>query len=324
MADGDNAAPVRPALASPPAQRLHLTSAWADLSPSPGQSGSLGLARERLNLSVAGLPSRVTETIQNARTASTRSAYDRKWNVFEQWCIHRHIVPFLCSVADVLCFLQELLDKGRAFSTVNVYLAAISACHVGVDRKTIGQHPLICRFMGGVRRLNRVSKPLIPPWDLSVVLNVLSQPPFEPVDGIDLKLLSLLAALLLALSTAKRVSELHALSVNSPCMQFAMDYSRVTLKTNPAFVPKVSESALACKLVDLLAFHPPPFSSSEDEWLHCLCPVRALRMWTERKFCSNRLFVSWADSHKGKPISRHRLSHWIVEAIISAYNSLGL
>ncbi len=226
-----------------------------------------------------------------------------------------------------LCFLQELLDKGRAFSTVKVYLAAISACHVGIDRNTIGQHPLVCRFMRDARRLNRVSKPLIPPWDLSVVLNALSQPPFEPVDNIDLKLLSLKVALLLALSTVKQVSELHALSSHNSCMLFAADFSRISLKTNPAFVPKVSESAFACRQVDLLAFHPLPFSTSEEVRLHCLCPVRALchyvdRTKKERK--NNQLFVSWADSHKGKPISRQRLSHWVVEAIILSYNSMGL
>ncbi|XP_048059471.1 uncharacterized protein LOC125276089 [Megalobrama amblycephala] len=327
VADGDNSASMRPALAAPVAQGPPLSSARRDFSPRPEQSGTLGLARERLNLSVTGLPVRVIETIQNARAASTRSVYDRKWRVFEQWCASRHIVPFLCSVADMLCFLQELLDKDRAFSTVKVYLAAISACHVGIDKNTIGQHPLVCRFMRGARRLHRVSKPLIPPWDLSVVLNALSQPPFEPIDSIELKLLSLKAALLLALSTAKRVSELHALSVHNSCMQFATDYSRVTLKTNPAFVPKVSESALACKQVDLLAFHPQPFSSPEDERLHCLCPVRALRHYVDRTKAlrnSNQLFVSWADSHKGKPISRQRLSHWVVEAIIVSYNSMGL
>ncbi|XDV34342.1 hypothetical protein PO909_004509 [Leuciscus waleckii] len=141
------------------------------------------------------------------------------------------------------------MDKSRAFSTVKVYLAAISACHVGIDRNTIGQNPLVCRFMRGAQHLNRISKPLILPWDLSVVLNALSQPPFEPIHSVELKLLSLKSALLLALTTAKRVSELHALSVHNSCMQFAMDYSRVTFKTNPAFVPKVSESALACKEV---------------------------------------------------------------------------
>lgn len=98
----------------------------------------------------------------------------------------------LCSVLDVLCILQELLDKGRAFSTVKVCLSAISACHVGLDSGTISQHPLICQFMRGARRLRPVTKSLMPSWDLTVVLDALSQPPFEPLDGIDLQCLSLL------------------------------------------------------------------------------------------------------------------------------------
>ncbi len=159
-------------------------------------------------------------------------------------------------------------------------------------------------------------------WSLSH-----SRAPFEPIDSSDLKLLSLKTALLLALSTAKRVSELHALSVHNSCMQFTMDYSRVSLKTNPAFVPKVIESALACNQVDLMAFHPPPFLSPEEERLHCLCLVRALHCYVNRTKAlrkSNPLFVSRADSHRGKPISRQRLSHWVVEAIIVGYNSMGL
>ncbi|XP_055053994.2 uncharacterized protein [Misgurnus anguillicaudatus] len=327
LAGGDNAVAMRPAVASPAAQGPSVTSARRDFPSCPGQNSSLGLARERLNLSATGLSPAVIETIQSARAASTRSVYDKKWNVFERWCALRNTVPFICSLAEVLCFLQDLLDKGRSFSTIKVYLAAISACHVGFDRNTVGQHPLISRFMRGARRLKRVVKPLIPPWDLSVVLNALSQPPFEPLDDIDLKFLSLKVALLLALSTAKRVSELHALSVHSSCMVFATDLSRVIFKTNPAFIPKVSESALACKQVDLMAFHPPPFSSPEEERLHCLCPVRALSCYVNRTRAirkNNQLFVSWADTHKGKPISRQRLSHWVVEAIILSYNSRGL
>lgn len=47
---------------------------------------------------------------------------------------------------DVLTFLQELLDKGLSFSTIKVYLAAISACHFGFDGVTPGAHLLAVRF----------------------------------------------------------------------------------------------------------------------------------------------------------------------------------
>ncbi len=65
VADGGNPAPARLALASPVVQRPPLTSARRDFSPGTGQSGSLGLACERLNVSVTGLPPRVIETIQS-------------------------------------------------------------------------------------------------------------------------------------------------------------------------------------------------------------------------------------------------------------------
>ncbi len=44
-------------------------------------SSSLGLARERLNLSVMALPPRVIET--SVKATSVHSAYDRNWNRFD-------------------------------------------------------------------------------------------------------------------------------------------------------------------------------------------------------------------------------------------------
>ncbi|KAL7864410.1 hypothetical protein AOLI_G00158300 [Acnodon oligacanthus] len=85
-----------------------------------------------------------------------------------------------CSLADLLYFLQDMLDKGKAFSTIKVYLAAISACYMGFGDKPVGQHPLVCRFMKGARRKRPVSRPLIPPWDL--VLDALCSHPFEPLE----------------------------------------------------------------------------------------------------------------------------------------------
>ncbi|KAK0147975.1 hypothetical protein N1851_012342 [Merluccius polli] len=144
-----------------------------------------------------------------------------------------------------------MIDKGRAFSTIKVYLAAISACHVGFGRDTAGRHPLVRRFMKVARRRLFVPKPLFPSWDLSLVLDALCQQPFEPLGEIDMKLLSLKTALLLALSTAKRVC----------------------LIPNPSFMPKVMNPSYHCAPIELRAFHPPPFSSSEEQRLNSLCPL---------------------------------------------------
>lgn len=324
MAGGGETTTTREPVAPPVTQGSVDPSGRADISSSPGAPRSSSLAPEWLSLTTAGLPQNVIHTIQSARAASTRSLYDRKWKIFEAWCIKEGVFPFNCSLSVVLSFLQNLIDKGRAFSTVKVYLAAISACHIGFNGKTLGQHPLICRFMKGARRLLPVSRPISPSWDLSVVLQALTEHPFEPLGGIEMKMLSLKTVLLLALTTAKRVSDIHALSVHSSCMRFSPDNLRVSLRPNPAFIPKVVG---ACSQAELDAFQPPPHTSSEEQRLHNLCPVRALSSYVERTRSfrqGDQLFVSWAKPHRGRPVSKQRLSHWIVEAISTAYSSAGL
>ncbi|XP_059199216.1 uncharacterized protein LOC131979287 [Centropristis striata] len=223
-------------------------------------------------------------------------------------------------LSGLICQLGDLIDNRKAFSTVKVYLAAIAACHVGFGKLTVGQHPLVCRFMKGARRLLPVSRPLVPPWDLAVVLEGLRGPPFEPLEGADLKHVSLKAVLLLALASAKRVSDIHALSVHPSCTQFFPGDVRMTLRPNPVFVPKVVGS---CSPIDLVAFA----ASSGELRSHALCPVRAVRTYVDRTGGfrrSDQLFVSWASPHRGKPITKQRLSHWVVEAIALAYAGQGL
>ncbi|KAK0156393.1 hypothetical protein N1851_000309 [Merluccius polli] len=166
----------------------------------------------------------------------------------------------------------------------------------------------------------------------------------------EMKFVSLKTALLLALTSAKRVSDLQALSIRPSCLQFAPGRTKVCLRPNPAFVPKVVVLGYRCPTVELLAFHPPPFSSAEEKKLNTLCPVRALHVTCALRgkipicvgckigiaqapvykvncaecMIGPQLFVSWATPHKGKPLSRQRLSHWIVEAISLAYGCKGL
>ena len=140
----------------------------------------------------------------------------------------------------------------------------------------------------------------------------------------DDRALSLKTVLLVALTTSKRVSDIQALSVDQDCMQFSANGESVRLKPNLRFVTKnlrVPEAP-----VHLSAFHPPPFATAQDERLHCLCPVRALRLYTGRtkeSRTTNQLFVSYKPGLRHGPIGRASLSRWIVEAIKEAYASVG-
>jgi len=82
-----------------------------------------------------------------------------------------------------------MLDKGRAFSTIKVYLATISACHVGFSNTPAGHHTLICWFMKGACRLLPVVKSLVPSWDVSIVLEAILQQPFDQLDTVDMTFL---------------------------------------------------------------------------------------------------------------------------------------
>lgn len=100
----------------------------------------------------------------------------------------------------------------------------------------------------------------------------------------------------------------------------------VSLLPRPVFVPKVLTPAMCRQRLDLTAFSPPPFESAEEERLHRLCPVRALRIYLTRVQDwrrSDQLFVCYGGKQRGCTLSKQRLSHWIVEAIQLAYVSAG-
>lgn len=111
----------------------------------------------------------------------------------------------------------------------------------------------------------------------------------------DLKTLSYKTALLLAL--AKHVSDLHALSVHPSYTQFAPNFSKVRIRANAAFIPKVIPITYSSQATDLVPFHSQPFSPPEQRHLNTLCLVRALRIYMDRtrpfQNC-DQLFVCFA------------------------------
>ncbi|KAL2077870.1 hypothetical protein ACEWY4_027374 [Coilia grayii] len=316
---------ARPPVGDSGLQRPSLTSEGVDPASVPSTMETACLAPERQYLLNAGLSDAVVSTIQSSRAMSTRSLYSSKWSVFERWCAERGEPPTHCEVRVILEFLQGLFDKGLSPSTLKVYLAAISACHVSPDTGSVGQHTLVSRFMKGVRRLRPVIRLRAPTWDLTLVLKAMTGPPFEPIQSIPIRLLSIKTALLLALASAKRVGEVHAMSSHPSCINFADNDMMVTLLPRPGFIPKVLSTAARQRLV-LTAFSPPPFESDEAERIHSLCPVRALRAYishTQSWRNSDQLFVCYGGKQKGCALSKERLSHWIIEAIRTAYESVG-
>ena len=131
-------------------------------------------------------------------------------------------------------------------------------------------------------------------------------------------------AVLLALTTAARGSELAALTNRG--LVFSGDLM-VTLFPDPSFVLKTVSVLSGRAPVVLHAFRPSP-QTREDKRLHLSCPVRAVRIYlqrTEPVRRSSRLLVSYKEGRPGPglAISTQRLAHWLVDGITEAYTRSG-
>lgn len=263
----------------------------------------------------------MVNTIASSRAPSTNALYANRWKLFSNWCLTQHEEPRRCPLPTILLFLQSLFDKGLAPSTIRVYAAAISAQHARVEGRTVGSHPLVARFLKGALRLRPPRRSRVPTWDLPLVLQALCDAPFEPLLTADVSWLSMKTAFLLAVTSTKRVGELHALSVSRDCLQWHPDDSGVTLWPNPSFLPKTLSSTFINQPFSLAAFEADRGRGSEP-----LCPVRALRVYvsrTEGFRLSDALFLCHTGPRRGLALSKQRLSKWIVEAILHAYRHSG-
>ena len=160
----------------------------------------------------------------------------------------------------------------------------------------------------------------VPDWDLALVLDVLRRAPFEPLGSCDLKYLTLKTVFLLAFATAARRSEIHALSKD-----FIRDerWTYVTLKTVAGFIAKNQTGA------DFRSFSIQSLSQFtntaglEEERL--LCPVRALRVYSNRTLRSSdnvSLFVSFKKGHSTS-IHPNTISSWLKQCVKLCYELSG-
>lgn len=128
--------------------------------------------------------------------------YHRIWKVYRQWCARgsRPISSF--RLARVLLFLQRGLDSGLRLSTLKVQVSALSVYF----QRRLAVIPQIRTFLQGVLRMQPPFAPPTEPWDLNLVLRYLQSEVFEPLQEVELKLLSWKTVMLLALASARRVS----------------------------------------------------------------------------------------------------------------------
>ncbi|XP_067226371.1 uncharacterized protein [Chanodichthys erythropterus] len=127
----------------------------------------------------------------------------------------------------------ELPPSGRISCLKWAARFSIPAQKCGNWGSSLGRDPLVVRFLRGALRLRPVVRTKTPTWDLTIVLQGLAEAPFEPIEEVSDKFLTLKTIFLLAVSSLKRIGDLQALSIAPSCLEFAPDSK--TSSSNPCY-----------------------------------------------------------------------------------------
>ena len=287
--------------------------------PRPREFGLSGVEVERRRLLEEGFSEEVVDTMQHSVRQSSSRCYNRMWKIFDNWCHSKQVNPRSAPLNQVLAFLQSLLNKGQAYRSIGVYRSAISKYHDLVDGYTVGQHPRVSKFMRGVFIKNPPSRTLLPAWDVNVILKFLKGHPFEPLNEASFQALTFKTVFLIALTSARRCSELQALSRSAPYTQFSSH--GVRLRTMLGFLPKTANPSHLGEDIYL------PVNGKDAK----LCVVRCLRHYIRvsnaqmkiHKVKHDSLFVCYGHRNHCKPVKIRTISGWLVKIIKAAYAAAG-
>ena len=258
-----------------------------------------------------GLSKKTAEFAALARRPSTTRTYNSRLAKFTQWADDNAVSPLDASLEEVCSFLVHLFDSGRQVSTIRNYRSALAAVHNGFqDGSSISNNEAISDLLKGMFNRRPPPRKLSPTWSINEVLQSLTKSPFEPLQNSPLDALTLKTLFLLAAASARRRSELHALSVKQGFIRFTP--SGVHLLPDPEFLSK-NQSILFTPEPIFLPNLSEASSIREDRFV---CPVRALKWYlekTKRLRTSDALFILPRAPYS--PASKDTISRWIVNLV---------
>ena len=246
--------------------------------------------------------------------------YQSRWQIFCGWCCGRGVAPVNATVPVVVDFLIHLRhDKGLSVSAVKGYSSALNSVLALKGRDLASSGEIMMLLRGFSRSVDPVE--LRPPaWDVALVLQSLIGAPYEPLRTCEERFLAQKTLFLLALASAKRIGELHALSY---CVSHSRGWAEVSFSFVPGFVGKTQDpSSLAPRFEGFTVLALPNTRNNRNGRL--LCPVRAVRCYLDRTVAHcphcERLFVT---AERSKEISKTTVSFWLRKTILRAYELSG-
>ncbi|XP_067650901.1 uncharacterized protein [Haliotis asinina] len=266
----------------------------------------------------SGYSKRVASALASSQRKTTQKLYDFQWGSFSSFCEDNGVEAgsaTLPQIADYLVHLRNV--RGLKASSINTNLAAIMSV---IRKRSPGLDISVLReLIKSFRQAEGRRKPRAPEWDLAVVLDHLKSDFYEPLEEAPLLRVTVKTTFLVAMASAARISELHALQAD--LLRFeATDGGSASLGLAPDFVCKNQQADELGR-----TFHIPslgPLVDPTEEGALSLCPVRALRVYTDRtrslRQGRRRLFLPHSQRSK-REIDRRALGVYLRSAIIEAY-----
>ena len=219
---------------------------------------------------------------------------------------------------DFLIHLRH--DKGLSVSAVKGYSSALNSVLARKGRDLASPREITMLLRSFSRSVDPVE--LRPPaWDVALVLHSLTGAPYKPLRTCDECFLAQKTLFLLALASAKRIGELHAVSYH---VSHSRGCAEVSSSFVPGFVAKTQDpSSLAPRFEGFIVPALPNARNNCNGRL--LCPVRAVRCYLDRTAAHRplceRLFVT-AERSK-EEISKTTVSFLLRKTISRAYELSG-
>ena len=164
-------------------------------------------------------------------TQKQYAGYLQKW---QRFCSGRKVDIFSPPVEEVLHFLTELFEANCGYSALNTARSVLSTFIVLPGNISVGNHPLVTRFMKGVFQ----SRPTFPKyaeiWDVNVVLSYLKT--LSPVAKLSLKDLTYKVTMMLMLLSGQRIQTIQLLDLKDMTVsksQFTFKVSSKVKHTKP-------------------------------------------------------------------------------------------
>ena len=271
----------------------------------------------------AGFSDEVSRLTAAPRRPSTNRMYDDQWLRFARWAAGQGFDPLDPTAAQIASFLFTLFDThGLSPQTVKGYRTCLGSVLNRTGKAKVVLHKTISDMIASMELQRPRVTPVLPQWDLGIVLEALSKP-YELLREASFKHLTLKTVFLLAMASAGRHSELQALRFDQNYIQFKPKGAGVTLYFSPEFMHKSQKP----NQVD--PWYIPAVPTGKSEFGAPNCPVRSLcyyhRYLTEhpelrKDRCS--LFVPIKDNNAGKELSASTISSWICTNIVDSHAAI--